>query len=84
MTGKEEVLRYMKTHRSISSIEGSCKLFISDIRSAIRALRKDNDISYKWICKKNYYGRKVRFKKYRLSKATDIFDGYTPYNDWRK
>ena len=80
MTEKEEVLRYMKTHKSISTIEGACKIFTADLRAVIRDLKKEYAISYKWIYKTNIYGRPIRYKRYRLSKATDIFDGYTPYN----
>lgn len=79
ITQKQEVLRYMKHHKSISTLEASTKLFIADLQSIIRYLKREYDISYKWVYKKNIYDRAVRFKRYRFSSPLDIFEGYTPY-----
>ena len=79
ITQKQEVLRYMKHHKSISTIEASTKLFIADLQSIIRYLKQEYNISYKWVYKTNIYGRPIRYKKYRFSNPLDIFEGYTPY-----
>lgn len=79
MTQKQEVLLYMKTHRYITTLDASTKLFVMDLQSIIRHLKKEYNISYKWIYKTNMYGRPIRYLRYRFSKPTDIFEGYTPY-----
>lgn len=79
MTQKQEVLRYLKYHKSISTVEATVKLFIADLQSIIRHLKKEHNISWKWIYKTNMYGRPVRFKRYRLSSVWDKVEGYTPY-----
>lgn len=79
ITQKDEVLRYMKKHGTISTLECSTKLFIVDLQAVIRDLKKVVDISWKWTYTTNIYGRPVRYKKYRLSKPCDRVDGFTRY-----
>jgi len=63
-TQKEEVLIYLKKYGKISTIEASNKLFIADLQSIIRILRKTMDIGDEWVYKKNKFGRPCKFKRY--------------------
>lgn len=78
-TQKREVIRYLKHHRSISTIEAANKLLIADLRSIIRFLKKEYNMSWKWEYKCNIYGRAVRFKRYKLANWLDSYLGYTQY-----
>ena len=64
LSQKEEVLLYLEKYGSISTIEASNKLFIADLQSVIRILRKTMVISDKWVYKRNKFGRPCRFKRY--------------------
>ena len=63
---KEEVLFYLKRHGRITTMEASNKLFIMDLQSVIRLLRKSMTINDEWVYKKNIYGRPIRFKRYYI------------------
>lgn len=63
-TQKEEVLYYLKRYGKISTIEASNKLFIADLQSIIRYLRKEMNIADEWVYKKNKFGRPCRYKRY--------------------
>ena len=72
LTQKDEVLMYMKKYGSISTIEASNKLYIADLQSVIRMIKKERDIDSRWIYKKNKFGRPCRFKRYYLSKTDNM------------
>lgn len=66
-TQKDEVLWYLDRYGSISTIEASNKLFIADLQSVIRYLRrKGMFINDEWVYKKNKFGRPCHFKRYFL------------------
>jgi hypothetical protein len=66
MNQEEIVLKYMKEHGSITTLEAAVLLYIMDLQSVIRNLRKEYNIKDEWIVKTNLYGKKVKFKKYRI------------------
>lgn len=67
MTQKEMVLRYIREHGSITTLESMKKLLILDLQSIIRTLRNEGyDITDEYITKKNIYGSTSTFKKYYL------------------
>lgn len=73
-TQKEEVLMYLKRYGKISTIEASNKLFIADLQSIIRYLRKKMDIGDEWVYKKNKFGRPCRFKRYFIDDKKSFFE----------
>lgn len=66
MNQEEMVLKYIREHESITTLEAATKLYIMDLQSAIRYLRRKYNITDEWIVKTNMYGKKVKFKKYRI------------------
>jgi len=74
ITQKEEVLMYMKDYGSISTIEASNKLLIADLQGVIRDLKEEHNIGFKWVYKKNHYGRPCRFKRYYLDDKVSFFE----------
>lgn len=65
-TQKEEVLYYLKRYGRITTIQASNDLFIADLQSVIRYLRKKITIKDVWVQKKNKFGRPCRYKRYFL------------------
>lgn len=66
MTQKEMLIKYLKKHKTITTLEAVTKLYILDPQKIIQQLKNDYIINDEWIIKKNRYGKKVKFKKYRL------------------
>ena len=66
MTQKETMIRYLKKHKTITTLEAVTKLFILDPQKIIQLLKVDYDISDKWIHTKNIYGKRIKYKKYTL------------------
>lgn len=67
MTQKEMILKYIKEHGSITTLESMKKLLILDPQSIIRTLRNEGyNIKDEYITKKNIYGTYSRFKRYYL------------------
>lgn len=81
MTQKEEVLLWLRECGTISTIEASNKLFIADLQSVIRELRKTHKFSRKWIHRTNKYGRPCKYMRYKFTEPRDERLGYTPYGD---
>ena len=68
-----EVLAYLEKHYTISSFECYMKLQIVDLQHAIYILRKQGyKIKDEWIHKVNRYGRRIKYKQYRLEKENGI------------
>lgn len=61
---KEEVMMWFEKHGAITALEAFNKLYIIDLASIIRTLRKVYRIDDVWIEKTNFYGRQTRYKKY--------------------
>lgn len=66
MTQKETMIRYLKEHKTITTLEAVTKLFILDPQKIIQQLRVKYNISDEWIHTKNVYGKSVKYKKYKL------------------
>lgn len=65
LTQEECVLKWWRTHKYISTLDAFNHLYILDLQGRIKNLkRRGYDISYKWVFKKNLYGKQVHFKKY--------------------
>ena len=69
MTQMDTMLRYLKKHKTITTLEAMTKLHILDPQGVIRKLKEKYTISDKWITKKNIYGEKKTFKKYKLERG---------------
>ena len=63
-TQQEEVLYFLKRYGRITTIQASNDLFIADLQSVIRYLRKKMTIKDVWVTKKNKFGRPCRYKRY--------------------
>ena len=64
---KLRVLEYLEKRKTINSFECFMELQIVDLQHAIYELRKEGYlISDRWVIKTNKYGRKIKFKEYRL------------------
>lgn len=73
-TQQEEVLHYLKKYGKISTIEASNRLYIADLQSVIRVLRKKYEIGDEWVHKKNKFGRHCKFKRYFLIDKPSFFE----------
>ena len=66
-TQKSEVLKYMQTHKGITSIQAIEKFGATRLSDIIFRLRKDGyDIETEQITTKNRYGHAVTYAKYSL------------------
>lgn len=80
MTHKEEVLLFIKENGSISTLECATELFIVDLQSVIKSLRRDGyKIVYKWVYAVSRYGKPIRYKRYKLEEFTDKFS-----SEWKE
>ena len=75
-TQREEVLLYLRKHGRITTMDAANKLFIADLQSIIRDLRKKMLIDDEWVYKKNIYGRPIRYKRYFIepNERLSLFD----------
>jgi len=66
-TQKSEVLRYMQTHKGITSIQAIEKFGATRLSDIIFRLRQDGyDIETESVTTKNRYGHVVTYAKYSL------------------
>ena len=65
MNQEDLVLRYMKDHKGITSMEAFKYLGVTRLSAKIFELRKKYIIKDIWLESENRYGQKVRFKKYK-------------------
>lgn len=64
---KLRVLGYLEDNGTINTYECYTKLYIVDLQKAIQLLRKEGYIiSDKWVKKTNPFGKKIKYKEYRL------------------
>ena len=64
---KERVMQFLEKNQTINSFECFMKLQIVDLQHAIYELRKEGySITDKWITKTNKYGRRIKYKEYKL------------------
>lgn len=66
-TQKMMILEYLEKHGTITSLQCQSELYILDLQHYIMELRKENYlISDRWVHTKNKFGRKIKYKEYRL------------------
>lgn len=66
MTQKDMVKKYLLENKSITTYEAFAKLYICDLQKNIQLLRNEMIISDEWIYKTNIYGKKIKYKKYKI------------------
>lgn len=66
MTQKDMVKKYLLENKSITTYEAFTKLYICDLQKNIQLLRNEMIISDEWIYKTNIYGKKIKYKKYKI------------------
>lgn len=66
MTQKEMMIKYLRRHRTITTLQAVTKLYILDPQKVIQQLRNEYTISDKWIHKRNVFGKPIKYKKYKL------------------
>lgn len=66
-TQKSTILEYLEKHKTITTLESVLKLGITDPQHYIMELRKEGYIiTSRWVLTTNRYGRKIKYKEYRL------------------
>ena len=64
---REMILKYIEDFGSISSYQAYIDLGVTQLSSRLKELKQEGyQFSYRWITKKNRYGKPVRFKEYTL------------------
>lgn len=67
MNQRQMVLQYMKDYGSITSYQAYIDLGITQLATRVKELKEQGyHFTYEIEVKKNRYGKKVRFKKYKL------------------
>lgn len=68
-TQKEQIVKYMKEHGSITRLDSSCKLFIFELSARIVELEKMGWVFNKAReSRKNKYGQTKTFTRYSIAK----------------
>lgn len=66
-TQKLTILEYLEKHKTITTLESVLKLGITDPQHYIMELRREGyNITDKWVVKTNLFGKKTKFKRYRM------------------
>lgn len=66
-TQKSTILEYLEKHKTITTLESVLKLGITDPQHYIMELRREGyNITDKWVVKTNLFGKKTKFKRYRM------------------
>ena len=67
MNQRQQILQYIEDFGSITSYEAYIDLGITQLATRIKELKGQGyQFNYRWITKKNRYGKPVRFKEYTL------------------
>ena len=67
MNQRQQILQYIEDFGSITSYEAYIDLGITQLATRIKELKEQGyQFNYRWITKKNRYGKPVRFKEYTL------------------
>lgn len=67
MNQREQIIQYIKDFGSITSYSAYVDLGITQLASRIKELKEQGYyFTYEIEVKKNRYGKKVRFKRYKL------------------
>ena len=63
------VLKWLKSHKYITTADAFNELYILDLQGRIRDLKEDGYcVGFKWKHKRNIYGVPVKYKMYYLIK----------------
>lgn len=75
MTQEQMIERHLRDFGGITSWEAFKEYGITRLSAIIYTFRHDKsiDIDDEWVYRKNRYGEKTKFKKYKLAKRT-LFD----------
>lgn len=69
MTQKQRVLEYLKTHKSITALDGIRELGVIDLAGVIRNLKQAGvDIDSKWEVGFNRFREEIRYKRYFIKR----------------
>lgn len=60
------ILDHLKLYKSITTWEAFEMYNITRLSDRIFTLRKEYNITDEWVYKKNRYGKKIKFKNYKL------------------
>ena len=72
MNQRQMVLQYIKDYGSITSYQAYIDLGITQLATRIKELKQQGHyFTYEIEVKKNRYGKKVRFKRYKLGGTND-------------
>lgn len=72
MNQRERILDYINNFGSITSYEAYIDLGITQLATRIKELKEQGyKFNYKWITRKNRYGKPVKFKEYILEVTND-------------
>jgi hypothetical protein len=75
MNQRQMVLQYIKDYGSITSYQAYIDLGITQLATRIKELKEQgHHFTYEIEVKKNRYGKKVRFKRYKLEGANENRD----------
>tara|TARA_R100001082_G_scaffold57822_1_gene31904 strand:- start:3678 stop:3950 length:273 start_codon:yes stop_codon:yes gene_type:complete len=77
MNQKEQLIKYLKDHFSITTLECMQKLLILDLQGIIRDVKQDGyRIESFYMSKKNMYGDVKKFKRYYLIQTPLDFENF--------
>lgn len=68
MSQKDMILKHLQNYGNITTYEAFIEYGITRLSDRIFTLRNDYNITDEWVCRKNRYGKKIKFKKYILEK----------------
>lgn len=60
------ILDHLKLYKNITTWEAFEMYGITRLSDRIFTLRKEYNITDEWVYKKNRYGKKIKFKNYKL------------------
>lgn len=63
---RQVILDHLKLYKNITTWEAFEMYGITRLSDRIFTLRKEYNITDEWVYKKNRYGKKIKFKNYKL------------------
>lgn len=72
MNQKQMIIQYINDFGAITSYQAYIDLGITQLATRIKELKKQGySFNTEWICKKNKYGKPIKFKQYKLEETND-------------
>lgn len=72
MNQREQIIQYIRDFGSITSYQAYIDLGITQLATRVKELKEQGYyFTYEIEVKKNRYGKKVRFKKYKLEEVNE-------------